>query len=152
TETCDTVLDLIRQAVVRTIHAAEVGVTSFRRNFQRIKDARLRRILDIRHVRVPNGFAGTEAPNRFPIFDDVRDNIDFRVAFHKAASTLLDRRFVEFTEAATESNQIVVAQLLPSKQQDLMIEPRPVNGFELIRVNSSEVYAVNLGAERLFSW
>ena len=95
---------------------------------------------------MPAGFAAAETANRFSIFDHVRDDIEFRMTLHKAASALLDRRKVELAKAAAEGNQIIVGQLLPSKQQDLMIEPRLVNGFELIRVNSSDVNALNLGA------
>ena len=42
--------------------------------------------------------------------------------------------------------------LLLTKQQDLMVEPGSVNGFELIGPNLSDIYAANLGAERLSSW
>jgi len=59
---------------------------------------------------------------------------------------------VQFAEAATEGNQIFIGQSLLTKQQDLMVEPGSVNGFELIGLNLCDIYAANLGAERLFSW
>src|SRR6266513_2405244 len=101
---------------------------------------------------MPAGFAGSKAANRFSILDYVRNNIDFRMALHKAPASLLHRRAVEFTKATTEGNEVGVGQFLPSKQQDLMIEPCAVNGFKLIRLNFSDIYTLNLGAERLTGW
>ena len=44
------------------------------------------------------------------------------LTFDKPAAILLDRCMVEFSEAATEGNQIFIGQVLPSNQQDLMVE------------------------------
>src|SRR5436309_2696828 len=74
------------------------------------------------------------------------------MALHKAAAGLLDRRMIELTKATAEGDQISVGQLLISKQQHLMIEPRTINRFKLIIVNFSNIDAVNLSAQRLARW
>src|SRR5438132_7104282 len=131
-ETFDTALEFVRQALVGPIHAAKIGIAAVRRHFQRVNDARFGRIFEIRHVRMPTGFAGAKTTNRFSIFDHIRNNVDFRMTLYKAAATLLDRRVVKFTKAAAEGNQVFVGQLLRPEQKDLMIKQRTVNGFKLV--------------------
>jgi len=101
---------------------------------------------------MPTRFAGAETADGLSIFDHVRNDINFRMTFNKPAAVLLNGRVVQFAEAATEGNQIFIGQSLLTKQQDLMVEPGSVNGFELIGLNLPDIYAANLGAERLSSW
>src|SRR5262249_10407326 len=101
---------------------------------------------------MPTRFAGAETADGLSIFDHVRNDINFRMTFNKPAAVFLNGRMVQFAEAATEGNQIFIGHLLLTKQQDLAVEPGPVNGFELIGPNLSDIYAANLGAERLSNW
>ncbi len=151
TEIRNFVFDLVRQAFVGTMHAAEISVAAFRGNFQRINHTGFRRIIEVRHIRMPTRFAGAETADGLSIFDHVRNDINFRMTFNKPAAVLLNGRMVQFAEAATEGNQIFIGQSLLTKQQDLMVEPGSVNGFELIGLNLCDIYAANLGAERLSS-
>src|SRR6266566_278001 len=152
TEIRNFLFELVRQAFVGTIHIAEIGVAAFRGNFQRINHTGFRRIIEVRHIRMPTRFAGAQTADGLSIFDHVRNDVNFRMTFNKSAAALLNGRMVQFAEAATEGNQIFIVQLLLTKQQDLMVEPGSVNGFELIGPNLSDIYAANLGAERLSSW
>src|SRR5262245_2947605 len=100
---------------------------------------------------MPAGFNGAETADGFPIFDHVRNNIDFRMVLHKATTRFLNRRNVEFTKTPAELNQIFVGQLLPLKHQHLVIKPEAINGFKLTGDHSSKIDAANHGPERFSS-
>src|SRR6516225_3886383 len=102
TQICDSAPQFLRQSFISTVHAAEIGVAPFGRNLQRINDAGLRRVLEVRHVGMPRSFAGAEAADRFSIFDDIGDDIDFRMSLDKTPPGLLNWRPIELTKEAAE--------------------------------------------------
>jgi hypothetical protein len=59
---------------------------------------------------------------------------------------------VEFTKAPADGDQVVIRQVLVSKNQDLMIEPGTINRFELVRVNILEIDAPDFRTQRLAAW
>src|SRR5262245_26960632 len=77
------------------------------------------------------------------MFDDVGDNVDFRVTLDETLPVFLDGRFVEIAEAAAESKEIFVGQRLITKQQDLMIEPGLVNDRKALRVDCANVEPID---------
>ena len=139
---------LRRERVPRAVHRAEAGVAAARRNFERIQRARLRRVGQVRHVGVPDGFAGAEAADGDAVLDHVRDDVDLRMAVDEPAPVLLDGRLVERAEAAAERGQVAVVELLIAEQHDGVIEPRPVDRREGGLVYRARVDATDFGAER----
>src|SRR5262249_30861768 len=147
-ETFNPAPEFFRQGLIRTIHAAEIGIAAFTRDYEGIKDTRPGWMLEIRHVGMPACFTSAKAANRFSIFNHVRNNIDFWMTLHETSASLLYRRPVEFTKTLTERDQVFISQLLPLKQQNLMIEPGAVNGLKLIRQKIFKIDVQNHGPKR----
>jgi sodium-dependent dicarboxylate transporter 2/3/5 len=129
------------------VHRAEARVAARMWNFECIERARFGWIGQVRHVRVPHGLAGTEAADGDAVFDDVRDDVDLRMTVYEPTAILLDGRVVERAESAAEGDQIVVSELLVAKQQDRVIEPRPIDLGEQGIVDRAEVNAADFCAE-----
>ena len=53
----------------------------------------------IGHVGVPHGLAGAQAADRHAVFNDIRNDVDFRHALDEAPAVLLHRRVIEVAEA-----------------------------------------------------
>jgi len=136
------------ERVPRTVHRAEAGVAAAGRNFECVQRARLRRVGQVRHVGVPDGFAGAEAADRDPVLDDVRHHVDLRMAVDEPPPVLLDGRLVERAEAAAERDQVAVGQLLIAKQHDGVIEPRLVDRCVGRIIDRSQIDAANFRTER----
>ena len=101
---------------------------------------------------MPHRLARAEAADRHAVLDDVRDDVDLRVAFDEPPAVLLHGRLVEIAEAAAECDQIVVAQLLIANEQHLMVEPRAMDRREAAVVERAQVDAGDFGAERGACW
>src|SRR5262245_60049283 len=65
----DAIPEFVRQRIISPIHAAEIRIAAFSGNFERIEDARLGRILEVRHIGMPACFTGSKAADRFSILD-----------------------------------------------------------------------------------
>ncbi len=130
------------------VHRAEAGVATGRWNLERVERARLGRIRQVRHVRVPDGLTGTEAADGHAVFDNVRDNVDFGMPFDEPAAVLLNGRLVECAESAAEGDQVRVTELLVAEQQDGMLEPGPIDLRKHPIVDRSQIDAAHLSAER----
>jgi sodium-dependent dicarboxylate transporter 2/3/5 len=136
------------QRVPRAVHRAEAGIAAARWDLERVERTRLRRVWQVRHVSVPDGFARAEAADGDAVFDDVRDDVDFRIALDETPAVLLDGRLVQRAEAAAEGNQIGVAELLIAEQDDSVIEPRLVDCREGGLVYRPQVDTADFGAKR----
>jgi sodium-dependent dicarboxylate transporter 2/3/5 len=139
---------VLGKRVPRAIHGAEARVASARRDFERVKRARLRRVRQIRHVGMPDGFTGAEAADGDAVLDDVRDDVDLGIPVDEPAPVLLDRRLIECAEAAAERDQVGVGELLIAHQDDGVIEPRLIEGAERRIIDDAEIDAADFGAER----
>ena len=146
------------QRVPRAVHRAEAGIAAARWNLERVERARLRRVGQVRHVGVPDGFARAEAADGDAAFDDVRHDVDLRVALDETPAVLLDGRLVQRAEAAAEGDQVGVAELLIAEQDDGVIEPRLVDSREGGLVYRPQVDTADFGAKRctgrgnLYGW
>src|SRR5262249_6354939 len=98
--------------------------------------------------RVPDRLTRTKAANRDAVLDDVGDDVDFGAAFDEAAAVFLDRRLIELTELPAERHEVVVAQLLPADEDDLVGEPATVERLEGRRIQRTQIHAGDFGAER----
>ena len=145
----DSFLHRVGQEFVGAIHAVEVRVAAGRRDLQRVKDARLRRILQVRHVRVPGCLAGAQASDGRAIFHDVGDDVNFGMPFDEAAPGFLNRRPIQISESFAERDQIVIGQILSAEQKNRMVEPGSIDAREIIRVNRSQIDSLNFRSERL---
>lgn len=90
----DPALQGLGKTVMGCIHVGKGCIAAFAGNLQRVEQARLGWLVEIRHVGVPNGFAGAEAPDRHAIDDDVGHDVQFGMSGHNALAVLLDRRMV----------------------------------------------------------
>ena len=140
--------EVLGQRVPRTVHRAETCVATGRRNLERVQGARLRRIRQVRHVRVPDGLSGAETANRDAVFDDVRYDVDLGMSFDEAAAVLLDGRVIERAEPPAERDQIGVAELLIAEQQHGVLEPRAIDLREGRVVDRTKIHAPDFRAER----
>src|SRR5712692_3477501 len=70
------------------------------------------------------------------------------MTFDEALPVLLDGCMVQFAEAPTERDEILVGKALAREQQHLMIEPRRVNRSEDRVVDGAHIDPADLGAER----
>jgi hypothetical protein len=110
------------------------------RDFERVEHARLGRLLQVRHVGVPDGLAGAEAADRLAVrAEHVGDDVDFRMAGDEALAVLLHRREVEIAEAAAEGDEVGVGETLAAEEQDGMGEPGGVERGESGIVEIAEV-------------
>jgi len=80
---------------------------------------------------VPDRFSRAEAADRFTIFDDVRDDVNFRMAIHEAAAGFLHGRPIKRTKTPAECDQVIITQRLTTKQQYEVLNPRAVNAIEV---------------------
>jgi solute carrier family 13 (sodium-dependent dicarboxylate transporter), member 2/3/5 len=135
------------QRVPRAVHRAEAGIATARWNLERVERARLRRVGQVRHVGMPDGFARAEAADGDAVLDDVRHDVDFRVALDETPAVLLDRRLIQRAEAAAKGNEIGVAKLLIAEQNDRVIEPRLVDSREGGLVYRPQIDTADFGAE-----
>ena len=119
-----------------------------RRDLDRVEHARLRRVLEIRHVGVPHRFARAEAADRNTVLDHVRDDVDFRMPVDEASPVLLDRREVQLAEPAAERDQVIVAQRLSAEQQHQMIQPGAMDRGKFAVVDATQIDPANLRAKR----
>jgi sodium-dependent dicarboxylate transporter 2/3/5 len=138
---------VVRERIPRAIHGAEARVASARRDFERMERARFRRIREVRHIGMPDGFARAEAADGDAVLDDVRDDVDLGIAVDEPAAVLLDGRLIERPEAAAERDQIGVAQLLIAQQDDSVIEPRLVQSRERRVIDRRRIDAAHFGTE-----
>ena len=67
---------------------------------------------------------------------------------HEALPRLLDRGLVELAKTPAERHQILIAERLVAKQEDLMFEPRPMDRGKQLVVERSQIDALHFGAER----
>jgi len=139
---------VLGQCVPPAVHRAEVRIATTRRDLERVEGARLGRVGQVGHVGVPDRLAGAETADGRAVLDDVRNDIDLRMAFDEPAAVLLDRCMVERPEPAAERDQVVVRELLAAHQDNRVIEPRLIEGAERRIVNRSQIRTVNFGAER----
>jgi hypothetical protein len=58
---------------------------------------------------------------------------------------------IEVAKPAAEGNQVIVGELLVTKQKNLMIEPRTINGLKVIRFDFAEIDVPDLRTNRLFA-
>ena len=140
--------ELRGERVPPAVHRAEAGIAAARWNLERVERARLRRVGQVRHVGVPDGFARAEAADGDAAFNDVRDDVDFRVALDEPPAVLLDGCLVQRAEAAAEGNEIGVAKLLIAEQDHRVIEPRLVDHREGGLVYRPQIDAADFSAER----
>lgn len=131
--------EVVGERIPRAVHGAEARVAAAVWNLERVQSARLRRVRQVRHVGVPDGFAGAEAANRHAVLDDVRHDVDFGKAFDEPPAVLLDGRVVERAEPPTERDQILVGQLLAAEEHDRMIEPRLIDGGERRVIDGTQI-------------
>ncbi len=81
------------------------------------------------------------------VLNDVRDDVNFRMAFDEAAAGFLDRRPIEIAEPAAERDQIVVGQFLAAEQDHQMIEPSLVDRGKFRIGDPAKINASNLGSK-----
>jgi len=136
------------QRLIGGVHAGEMRIAAGGRDLQRIEHGGLRWLRQVGHVGVPHRLPGAEAADGLAIRPDhIGDDVEFRLALDEAAPVLLDRRPVEFPEEPAEADQLIRAQALIPEEQDGMIQPGAVNGFELTRRQPAQVNAADLGAK-----
>ena len=140
--------ELLRQRIPGAVHGAEARVAAARRNLERVERTGLRRVWQVRHVRVPHGFTGAETADRHAVLDHVRDDVNLGMPLDEPASVLLDGRVIERAEPAAERDQIVISELLMAKEDDRVVEPRLVNGGEGRVVDGAQIDAAYFRAER----
>ena len=139
---------VVPETIPGAVHGAEAGVSARCRYFEREEGAGLRRVGQIRHVRVPDGFAGTEAADGHAVLDDVRDDVDLGEAVNEAAAVLLDRRLIERAEPAAERDEIRVAEMLIAEEQDRVVQPGAIDFLERPVVQGTQINAAEFRAER----
>jgi sodium-dependent dicarboxylate transporter 2/3/5 len=144
--------DIFGECGPRAVHRAEARVAAHRWNFEGIERARFRWLWQVRHVGMPDGLAGAEAADGDAVFDDVRDDVNLRMALDEPAAVLLDRRLIERSEPPAEGNQIVVAELLVANEQHRVVEPRAIDLREYRVVDRSKIEAADFRAERGSGW
>jgi hypothetical protein len=137
-----------RQNLVGAIHVEEAGVAAGRRYFERVKHARLGRMLPVGHIGVPHQRGIAETADRDAVIDHVGDDIDLRVAVDETPAVLLDRRRIEGAEAAIEGEQIV-AEALAAKQEHQVIEPGAMDRGEAGLVEFAQIDPVHLRRQRM---
>jgi sodium-dependent dicarboxylate transporter 2/3/5 len=138
---------IIGKRLPSAVHRAEARVATRSWNFEGIERARFGWIGQVRHVRVPHGFAGAEAADGHAIFDHVRHDVDLGMTVHESTAILLNGRLVERAESTAESDQIGITESLVAKQQHCVVEPRAIDLGERHVINRSEVDAANFRAE-----
>jgi hypothetical protein len=74
------------------------------------------------------------------------------VALNKSAARFLDRRPIELAKSFAEGDEVVVGEMLTAEEKDRVIEPGAIDGGEIVLVNGSQVYLLNLGSERGSRW
>ena len=144
----DALLQRIRQRLVGAVHVGEAGIPARRRNLDRIQHARLRRVLEIRHVGVPHRLARAEAADRNTVLDHVRHHVDFRMPVDEASPVLLDRREIQLAEPPAERDHVIVAQCLSAEQQHQMIQPGAMNRGKFAVANATQIDPADLCAKR----
>jgi hypothetical protein len=97
---------------------------------------------------MPDGFAGSQAADRFAVHHHIGHDIDLGQAFDEPAARFLHRRPVEIAEAAAEADQVLVAQRLAAHQDHLMLVPGALERGKLRLVERFQVDAPQLGAKR----
>ena len=81
---------------------------------------------------MPRRLARAETADRNAVrTHDVRDDVDLRIAVDESPSRLEHRGMIERAQAPAEGGERFVGELLISDEDDLMLEPRMVNGREL---------------------
>ncbi len=101
---------------------------------------------------MPDGFARAEASDRHSVFDDVGNDVDFGVAFDKAAAGFLDRGPIQLAEAAAERDQLLVIEVLTPEKQHLVVQPGMVNVGEILFADLRQVDPADFGAQRHPCW
>src|SRR5690349_11886736 len=97
---------------------------------------------------MPYCFTVAEAPDRFTVYFDIGDNIDFWQTLDEPSAIFLDRRPVKIAEAAAECDQVLIAQRLPANQQYRMSAPSVHQLSEHPVIEVSQINASHLGSER----
>src|SRR5277367_5114850 len=96
---------------------------------------------------MPGRLARTQATDRSAIFDDVRDYIDFRIAFNETASGFLDRCPIQIAEAAAEGNEIVMSEPLVPESDHQVFQPDAMNLAERRVIQVFQFDVLDLRAE-----
>ena len=139
---------VVRKMVPGTVHRAEAGISTGCRDLERVEGACLRRVRQVRHVRVPDRFARAKAADGHAVLDDVRDNVDLGEAVNEAAAVLLDGRLIERAEPAAERDEIRVAEVLIAEEQDRVVQPGAIDLLEGPVVHGAQIDPAELGAKR----
>jgi sodium-dependent dicarboxylate transporter 2/3/5 len=139
--------EMLGQRIPRAVHGAEIRVATLRGDLERIECARLRRVRQVRHIRVPDRLAGAEAANGHTVLHDIGDDVDLWMPVHKSTAVLLNRRVIERSEATAEGNEVGIGERLIPEQHDGVIEPRFVNRPEDGVVDRREIHPSYFGAE-----
>src|SRR5262249_46061076 len=104
--------------------------------------------LEIRHVGVPYSFAVAEAADRLAVHLDVGNDVNLREALDETAARFLDRRPIEFPEAAAEGDQLLITERLIADQHHCILLPRLNEPRESGLAERPEIDAPHLSAER----
>ena len=150
-ESGDAPLRGLGQRRVGPVHVAVAGVAALARDLDRVQHARLRGYLVVRHIRVPLGLVASESAERLAVLDDVRDDDKVRQVGPVALGVSLPgrRREVQLAEARGEGEKRLGRdELAGDAQHAVVIEPRAVQGVELVVGEVFEVDAPRVGAQR----
>jgi hypothetical protein len=74
------------------------------------------------------------------------------MSLNEAAPGFLNRRPIQISESLAEGDQIFVGQILPAEQENRVVKPGSIDTREIIRVDRSQIYALNLRSERFPGW
>lgn len=144
---CNGLPQMVRQLARGGDHAAEPGVAAGVGNLQGMEHRRERRDVQIAHVGVPHRFTRTERSDRGAgRIEHVGNDIDVGIAGRAEPAVLLIGRRIQIAEAATEIEQIVVADLLVAEQKSAMFGESRVDRTLRRRGNVAEIDGQNLGA------
>jgi hypothetical protein len=125
------------------------GIAAGRRKFDRVKDRRHRRTLDVGHVGVPDRLAVAQAADRHAAFLDVGDHVHFRMVGEERPAERIGSGRIELAEIAAEGEHLRVGKLLAAKAQHEVLEPCRANLREHVGGDRlGEIETADLGAQR----
>src|SRR5258705_3084216 len=94
----DPSLEVRRERLVGEIHVRPVSVAARRRQLDCIKDRRLRRVVDVSHIGVPDRFSVAEAADRRAALLDVGDDVHLGMLGEKGLAVRVRPRRIELAE------------------------------------------------------